>query len=271
MPDTWRFHTPPARPRAPEVVLVAFAQGPLDGAVELSLERFGAPSQAAAEQCSLRTIDRAADPRWFDAWREGSLREIAKTDLGDDLRLLDAAVHAHVIMCAPQAPADLGYLQAAWALARYLVSRGAALVLDAHAMTYVPAGKLQPAGAPLDVSREVRVVYETSPTRGDDAHALHTRGMRKFGAPDLVALCTDADARLVAHAISELADTVARGTDIATPKHALHIAPGITWVAVEDEHRLGELLQLNNETRVLVDDTGHDLVGVLARLPRPGA
>lgn len=271
MTDTWTFHTPPARPRSPHVVLVAFARGPLEGAAELSLERFGAPSQAAVEQCSVRTIDRSRDPSWFDAWREGSLREIAKTDLGDDLALLDASDHAHVIICAPEAPADLAYLQAAWALARYLTTRGASLVLDAHAMSYLPAAKLAPAGAPLDVRREVRVVYETHPARESAAHALHTRGMRKFGGPDLVALCTDADARFVAHAMTELADVVARGTDLATPKHALHIAPGVTWVAVEDQHRLGELLQLNNEARVLVDETGHDLVGVLGRLPRPGS
>lgn len=266
MADTWRFQTPPTHPRAPQVVLIAFAKGPLTGAVELSLERFGAPSQATLEHCQLRTIDRRVDARWFDAWREGSLRAIAQSDLGEGIALLDAADHAHVIMCSPQAPPDLGYLQAAWALARYLVARGATLVLDVHAMTFAFGDKVQPAGAPLDVAREVRVVYETTSTRDDGAHALHTRGMRKFGAPDLVALCSDADARLVASAITELADAVARGTELATPKHAVVVAPGVTWVAIEDEHRLGEILQLNNEARVLVDDTGHDLIGVAGRM-----
>jgi hypothetical protein len=174
-----------------------------------------------------------------------------------------------VIASAPAAASDLTYLQAAWALARLVASRGPAVVLDAHAMTYVPAAKLQPAGAPLDVAREVRVVYETDTTRADGAHAMHTRGLRKFGAPDLVALCTDRDARLVGHAMAELADAVARGTDLATPKHAVQIAPNVTWFAVEDEHRLADILQLNNEARVLVDGTGHDLVGVLGRLPPP--
>jgi hypothetical protein len=108
----------------------------------------------------------------------------------------------------------------------------------------------------------VRVVYETSTGRPDRAHALHTRGLRKFGAPDLVALCTDADVPLVGQAISELAEEVARGTDLATPRHAVEVAPGVRWIVVEDEHRLGELLQLNNEARVLVDDRGHDLMGV---------
>jgi hypothetical protein len=265
--DVWKFASPPAAPRAPQVLLIVFTQGSVGETAELSLSKFGAPSHAALDQCSLRTIDRAADAAWFDGWRQGSLRNIAKADLGE-LATLDAADHAHVIICAPEAPADLTYLQAAWAIARFVASRGPATVLDAHAMMFHAGDKLQPAGAPLEVPREVRVVYETDPSRADGAHALHTRGLKKFGAPDLVALCTDADARLVGHAMAELADTVARGTDLASPKHAVQVAPGVTWFAVADEHRLGDVLQLNNDARVLVDGAGHDLVGVMTRLPR---
>jgi hypothetical protein len=226
----------------------------------------GAPE---AEACTLRTIDRRVDPRWFDAWRSGSLRNIAETDLGKDIAALDAADHAHVIVTAPTAPTDLAYLQAAWALVRYTIECGATVVLDAHAMTYIPAASVQRANEPLDIKREVRVVYETTSMRDDGAHALHTRGMRKFGAPDLIALCTDSDARFVGHAIAELADSVAHGTELAVPLHAVVVAPGVTWMVVEDEHRLGEILQLNNSARVLVDASGHDLVGVLGRLPQP--
>jgi hypothetical protein len=263
----WTFATPPATERSPEVVLVAFAQGPLQGDAAISADKLGAP-KAALEACTLRTVERRMDPRWFDAWRSGSLRNIAETDLGADLAVLDAADHAHVIVTAPVAPTDLTYLQAAWALARYAIDRGAALVLDAHAMTYMPARSVQPAGDALDIKREVRVVYETSSTRDDGAHALHTRGMRKFGAPDLIALCTDSDARFVGHAMSELADSVARGTELALPRHAIRVAPGVTWMAVEDEHRVADILQLNNTARVLVDLDGRNLMGVLGRLPR---
>lgn len=237
-------------------MLVAFARGPLADAPDV------------AAPCTLRTIERRASPAWFDAWRQGSLRAIAAQDLGAQLAELDAADHAHVIACAPTAPTDLGYLQAAWAVARALADRGASVVLDAHAMRYLPATALPAADAPLDVTREIRVVYETDAARAANAHALHTRGLRKFGAPDLIALCGDADARLVGHAIAELADAVARGTELATPRHALHVAPEVTWVAIEDEHQLAALLQLDNAARVIVDDTGHHLVGVLGRLPQ---
>src|SRR4051812_25324062 len=102
----WTFATPPATPRSPEVVLVAFASGPLQGSAELSAEKLGAP-KAALEACTLQTIERRMDPRWFDAWRSGSLRHIAETDLGADLANLDAADHAHVIVSTAEAPADL--------------------------------------------------------------------------------------------------------------------------------------------------------------------
>jgi hypothetical protein len=267
--EPWKFATPPAKPRSPQVTLFVFGAGPLVGDAAMSSKHFGAASQDSLAVCEVRHIQRAADPGWFDGWRQGSVRNIAKGDLGEELAVLDAVDYVHVIRAEPQAPADLTYLQAAWAMARYFVARGGSIVLDAHAMTFLRAESVQRAGEPLDVTREVRVVYETETTRPDDAHALHTRGMRKFGAPDLVALCTDADVRLVAHAMRELADQVARGTELATPKHAVHVAPGVTWVAVEDEHRLADVLSLNNEARVLVDDRGHDLMNVMSRLPLP--
>jgi hypothetical protein len=265
--EPWLFATPPSRARDPQVVLFAFGTGPLGSEIELSLETFGAPSKEALATCSVQTVARAQDPAWFDGFRSGSLRAIATQDLGAGCAALDAADHVHVIGAQPRSVTDLTYLQAAWALARYIVHRGATVVLDAMAMAFTPAGHLQGPNEPLDVSREVRVVYETDTDRPDQAHAIHTRGLRKFGAPDLVALCTDADVPLVGQAITELADAVARGTDLATPRHAIEVAPGVRWVAVEDEHRLGELLQLNNAARVLVDDTGHDLLGVAARTP----
>ncbi|NVB79817.1 MAG: hypothetical protein HOV81_15585 [Kofleriaceae bacterium] len=230
--------------------------------------QLGAPSAESIAQCDVRTIARAADPAWFDAWRSGSMRAIAEKDLGAGLAALDAADHVTLIQVAPTAPKDLTYLQGAWAIARHLAARGASSFFDAHAISFRPADKVQAAGESFEIRREISVVYETSKERPDQAHALHTRGMRKFGAPDLIALCTDADVPLVAHAVTELADMVARGTDLATPKHAVEVAPGVRWVAVEDQHRLGELLQLNNEARVLVDETGHDLMGVMSRLPR---
>lgn len=267
----WQFTVKPAPGRRPEVVLAVFGAGPLTDAQPLARDRFGVPPAAPLEVCEVRTVTRAVDPAWFDAWRSGSLRAIAEGDLGADLAQLDAADHVHLVSVSVEAPADLSYLQVAWGLARYLVMRGATTVLDVHAMTFVRGTALPPPEAALDVAREVRRVYETTSTREDLAHALHTRGMRKFGAAELIALCGDADARLVGHVIGELADAVARGAEITGPRHPVVIAPGVTWFVVADEHHLGALLQLDNRACVLVDDRGRDLLGVIGRLPRGSA
>jgi hypothetical protein len=185
------------------------------------------------------------------------LRAIAAKDLPDPA-VLDRADVLHTITADVIDPANASYLDSAWTIARELAG---VAVLDAHAMTFH-------AGTALPPAREVRVVYETDSTRPDQAHALHTRGMRKFGAPDLVALCADADVPLISTAMDELADAIARGEQLALPRHRVDVMPGVYWVIVADEHRLGDLLQLNNEARVIVDADGHDLVGVAERLRR---
>lgn len=251
--------------RHANVTLIVF--GPTPAELPMSRAQFGDVSAKAIEACDVRMIRREADPEWFDGWRSGSLRTIAAKDLGSTA-LLDATDQLHVITTDVTDPADPGYLQATWALARYLVARGATTVLDVHAMTFTGGDVLPAIDAPIDVAREVRVVYETDSTRPDQAHAIHTRGMKKFGAPDLVALCSDADVPLISAAMSELAEVVARGTELGTPRHRVEVMPGVHWVVVPDEHGLGDLLQLNNTARAIVDADGHDLVGVAGRLRR---
>ncbi len=270
-PAVWPFAAPPVPARRADVVLAVFGRTPLDLAA-LEPAAVGIPAGVALPE--VRTVLRATEPRWLDAWRTGSLRAIAERDLGPegpDLAALDAADRVHMITASVTAPVDLGYLQAAWGLARHALAQGATTVLDVHAMTYRATAALAAPDAPLDVAREVRRIYETSTTGPDLPHALHTRGLRKFGAPDLIALCGDADVRLVGHALGALADRVARGVSLSLARHPVDVAPGIIWYVLPDEHGLGELLQLGNTARVLVDERGHDLVGVLGRLPRGSA
>ncbi len=258
----WTFARPPAPTRQAAVTLVVF--GALTRDEPMSMSKFGAPGTALPD---IRMFARADDPAWFDGWRSGSLGAIARADLAGDTAALARADVLHVVTAEVTGPADLVFLQTAWAIARYFVARGATTVLDAHAMRFHAGVSLPPPGA-LDVAHEVRVVYETESTRPDQAHAIHTRGMRKFGAPDLVALCSDGDGALISTAMGELADAVARGQELGTPRHRVDVMPGVMWVVVPDEHRIGDLLQLNNAARVIVDADGHDLVGVADRLRR---
>lgn len=267
----WAFTTPPSRPRAPEVVLVCFARGQLRDDFALDLARFGIPSAAHAEAVIVRAVPRPVDIAWFDGWRSGALRAIAESDLGGvdgDMAVLDAADTVFMLSTAPTAPHDLSYLQAAWGLARWLVARGADIVLDAHAMTFHRGPDLAAAdaNAALDVRRELRMVFETNSDRPDGAHALHTRGLRKFGAPDLVALCAEGDTSLVSEVMTQLAEATALGADFGEPHHGVDLDATTTWYVAQDEHGLGELLQLGNQARVLVDGEGAHLVGVCSRV-----
>jgi hypothetical protein len=267
-PPVWTFATAPVTPRHPQVLLVAFSTGPLADDVEMSVSRFGAPSIAAISDAEVRTIEARQDPRWFQGWRAGSLRAVAEGDLEGALGALDAADRIHMISVAPAAPTDLGYLQTAWALARFLVARGATTVLDVHAMTYRHGAAVAAAEAAFDVRREIRIIFETASERPDGAHALHTRGLRKFGAPDLVALCSDADVDVVGAVMTQIATALAGGAELRAGHHAIDLDQSMTWQVVDDEHGLAQLLQLNNDARVLVDDDGAHLTGIAARLRR---
>ena len=265
MSDPWRFDHAPATPRRVAVSLFVFGRE-FEEHVICVPALFGIPGDALA-QLETRRIERVHATAWFDAFRSGSMRAIATSDLGPHaVAALDAATIVHAISANIEGPADLTYLQAAWGYARYLVAIGGAVVFDAHALAFTYGDDLPSWTAPFESDREVRVVYEASADRPDAPHALHTRGMKKFGAPDLITLCTTDDVPLLSTALRELADAMARGLDVGTPRHRLDVVPGVHWVLVPDEHRLADLLQLDNAARVLVDSDGHDLAGIAARL-----
>jgi hypothetical protein len=229
-------------------MVIAFSEGPL-------VDTDTAPVVA------VHSIQRSADPSWFDAWRSGSIGAVAKTDLGGYEVALSRADHAHIVMAAPAAPNDLGYLQDVWKCARTLTPRGASVFLDVHALTWHIGETLAGATDVLDVSREVRVAFDADTRRTDGAFPLHTRGMLKFGAPDLVALCGPNDASMVGEVVTHLAAMVARGTELALPRHALAVDDNMVWFVVDDVRGIGAMLQLNNTARILVNERGMHLVG----------
>ena len=251
----WTFDTT-AAPRAAQVMLLVFGEG----------------ARAAPEVpgVAVRPLPRAADPAWFDAWRAGSIRAVAEADLRGDLAALDRADHVHVVIAEPAAATDLAHLQGAWAAARALLETGASAALDVHALAWRTAATAPDPTAPLDLDRELRLVFEGAGGRADGAYPLHTRGLRKFGAPDLVALCSPGDAELVGDMARQLAHAMARGLDLARPRHALALGDTTTWYAVDDVRGLAGLLGLQNEARVLVDEEGRHLAGVASRIGGEG-
>jgi hypothetical protein len=194
-----------------EVALFAFSRGPLPEDVPFSMSRFGAPSREVAAALDVTTIERKADPTWFDNWRTGALRTIAERDLGD-LSELDAADHVHIVRMTVDDPKDLVHLQTAWAAARWLAERGASIVLDAHASHWWKKNELAELAPDRDLSMndEVIIVAETDESPGF-GYAIHTRGMRKFGRRDVVMAGTKPSDPFVGFIVREIALAQALG------------------------------------------------------------
>lgn len=237
--------------REAHVFLVCFAADLRDD-VPLSASRFGIPDRRSLEAFDVREHDRATTPEWFDGWRSDALRTVAESDLGPALSDLDAADRCITLEATLAEPGDLGYLQAAWGLARWLVERGATVVLDAHAGRYSRGTSLPPADSEFDVRREVSLIFETEPDEGAPGHILHTRGLRKFGRPDIVTLCKPAEVQVLSEILWELADGMAQGFLPALPRQGVDVDDETTLYLVEDPDReYEELLGLNNDARLL--------------------
>jgi hypothetical protein len=246
--------------REAHVMLVCFAAGPLRDDVPFVASQFGAPSPESVAQVELRQHLRESAPEWFDGWRSGACRTIAEHQLEAALPELDAADRCTTIeLCLPEPP-DLGYLQTAWALARWLVARGAAIVLDVHAARYLQGSELPPPDAELEIEREVSLIFESDPTEPGGGHVLHTRGMKKLARPDIVAVCDPDDEELFADVLWQLADGMARGFLPELPRQGVDLDEETTLYLVQDAgDELAEKLGLNNDARLLVDEDGNSL------------
>ncbi len=165
--------------------LFCFSTGPLKGDVPLSASRFGLPAPEAMKLVEVRELTRDMDSTWFDGFRAGSLRGVATQALGD-VSALDSATQLTAVLVDREDTADLSHLQAAWATAQWLVARGVSVVLDAQTNRFWKGADVAewPASRPFSLSIDVNVVVEAEPT--SPIANVHTRGLQKFGRPDLV-------------------------------------------------------------------------------------
>jgi hypothetical protein len=169
------------------VMLLAFADDNASGAApELRLAG-SVPKTAPTDALEIRLLRYADSSGWIDGWRTGAFRNIASQQMGD-LASLDAASCCYSIRIEVDDPTDLAYLQLAWAVAASLARAGSCAVLDVYAATWrsgAAVASLSP-DRPFTVQREVSVIHETEPT-AQFGYPVHTRGMIKFGRPDLIA------------------------------------------------------------------------------------
>lgn len=216
----------------------------------MSAARYGLPTPKAMEQVEVRELPRELDSAWFDGFRSGSLRAVAAEALGGDLSALDTATQLTAVLISRPDASDLTHLQAGWATAQWLVDRGVSVLLDAQTNRFWKAEEIAdwPASRPFALSTDVNVVVEGEPTA--PTANLHTRGLQKFGRPDLVvwdvpAARWDAVAGLIRALAARLADgaVVAPGSMVTLGEQTFRCSAYAPTEKVD--------LHLNNDALVL--------------------
>lgn len=165
------------------VHLFAFAPGELDLEAELRPDEHGIPEGFSDAILELAYIDRVANPQWVEGFFDPSVEALARRSIGDAFDAVKGSGGVYAISYLDDESASLGPLQTVWAFARYLASLGATAVLDAGAQRWWSAEALlarRPDRA-FRIEDEIDVVFEP----GESAGYVHTRGMAKFGRPEV--------------------------------------------------------------------------------------
>jgi hypothetical protein len=249
------WQRPAFRPtgRDAAITLIAFADKNVLGVGADLQIRDAVPAAAPIAALDLRRHQYADSPAWVDGWRTGALRNIAAQQL-DDLARLDAASCCYSIAVTVKDPTDLTHLQLAWAVASMIAAAGAFATLDVYAAHWLPGSTVASLSPhrPFTVQKEVSLIAETEPTPGF-GHPVHTRGMIKFGRPDLVAGVLTDRIEETGRVLNHLARMLAEG-HILTPGQQLRIDGQrmLTAAAYIPDVTAPEL-NLNNDALLLVD------------------
>lgn len=250
---------PPAR-----VALLAFTSVALPDPLPVSRKRHGIPASptAGAPQLSVRT--RAAQGAWFEGFAASGLLEVVREDLGDLAAAAAAACDvAYEITAEVDEPLDLGYLQAAWAIAVCIaeqvgVAAGEVTIIDplaGRAWTGAAVASLAPQRR-LDMTREVAVVVEDGARPGQAATGpatAFTRGLAKVGRADLVLgdLADGAAISEAANLLRLLLDAMARG-DLIDAGDRLELGDDRAYVATPLTAEQAAALGLDDDALRLV-------------------
>jgi hypothetical protein len=153
----------------------------------ISRERHGLPEGDPPEGIFFSEVPREDAEGFFQSFGRAPLFGPAQAALGPELgEVLGAAICYEVAGEAPE-PEDMAYLQHAWGVVRWLCELGAGPVYDVHARRWWRRAEVLalPLDRPFDLDREVsfEAVETGNPALG---RLLVTRGLAKFGRPDLV-------------------------------------------------------------------------------------
>ncbi len=208
---------------AADVVFQVFSRGPLPDKLPLDRDRHGLPAGEPPEGIYLSELSAEDAPGWFARFGEEPRRGPAAAALGDGLEALLAADHCYEVAGEHPDPADLAYLQHAWGVVRCLCELGGGPVYDHHAGRWWSREQVLALAADrgFDIRREV------APASFDQGKILgmllYTRGLAKFGQPDVVMIRCGPDDL---DALYGLAEAVALGLPVG-PDFELEGAGGV--------------------------------------------
>jgi hypothetical protein len=252
-PSAWSRPYHESQGGTASVVLFVFADRPLDLDAPVSRSRHGIPVEFDFASVDVREHLRSEAPEWLDGFFTREMLSIAEPVLGDKVgRLTDMDV-VYSVRLELEEPTDLGYLQSCWGAASWLCECGAEFVHDAAAIRWHNSERIAGLDPLRDLAmeHEIAVVLETD-ARPGFGYVTHTRGLVKFGRPDIVLLGAEPeDARASAALLNGLALRAARGALLQadqtvtarplSPRRLSPYEPGVTHPE----------LHLNNEGLVL--------------------
>lgn len=169
-------------PEAAKVVLFVFAPRVLELGPP-SRSKHGLPAGYNLENIEVQAHLRSDNEAWFDGFFDADMRAMSRVPLPQPEHMAVVYSIRHIA----EFPRDLAYLQACWAIAKWLCDLGASLVHNANAIEWksgLEVLALDPFRE-FDLGFEINCIFESQPTEGF-GHLTHTRGMLNFGHPDLL-------------------------------------------------------------------------------------
>lgn len=170
-------------PNAGQPFLLFAVFGGFDLSLPIDRMRYRAAGVPAG--CELLLYDRGRQPSSFDQLRRSVAWDLAEAESPDLARMAAAAPQFVFLRGHVKPSATLDYLRDAVGIVQYLCDRGGQTIFDPHTIQFWrpadwQARLFEPA---KPVPHEHVLILET-----EDAEAgawIHTRGLRKFGRPDL--------------------------------------------------------------------------------------
>lgn len=137
----------------------------------------------------LRAFSRRSDAAWMEGWTTGAFGSFLEQG-GPALRAaIDAAPAGMMLQAELADPERLDYLRDANGFLSFLLDQGGAAILDPQTLRFFSAQDWRSdvfERGPRDLASEVVLLVSENPSSDEDEGAwLHTRGLRKFGRPDL--------------------------------------------------------------------------------------